>query len=146
MTHQSTIAVLQNRISCICSGYRERQNAPAWRAAVKQGDCFFVCFHIFLPSLLLLSRPKRRTLSSTQLHVAGITAFSELQLSTKTKRFSGCFWHVLISQATEGRVERSPPVLNFSFNCKKFNMRLPERPKYNILYLMEVTGFCLSLQ
>lgn len=27
MTHQSTIAVLENRVSCIHSGYSERQNA-----------------------------------------------------------------------------------------------------------------------
>lgn len=47
MTHQSTITVLENRISYICFEYRDGQNAPC-QAGLDQGD-LFVRFQTFLP-------------------------------------------------------------------------------------------------
>lgn len=84
MTHQSTIAVLENRISCICSGYREREITPGLTGRGKSR--WLVVSRHFLPWPLLLFHPKRRTLSSTHLHVARIIAFSEVKPSSKKEK------------------------------------------------------------
>lgn len=64
----------------------------------------------------------------------------------KRKRGFGLLRLALVNQAAERQGEQSPLVFNISYNCKKCEVRPPERAKCSILCLVEVISFCFRRQ